>query len=342
MIKTVFIQTIPHYPTAWGDAINSWNIGSYFRGMGSWHAREFTQQLGLWNRQNYNIIVDKHPTDADKLLIRKAGVPAQIQNGNFCVEVDLKTAFDYLDESPETRTCAFGYFIDADKEVPTADMFSGCTWFARDQGDKKVYKTDEEIQAHTHSKLMFLPSREHVSDDSKLSSLVWFFIYRSGELPIYYIIPNPDLLGVSKRIEDVLSSDVRYRMVDQHFGTVGDLIFRPSFSNNVVPLTPSKVMVGDEFEIRPFENGVFSWGFKEDFPKVSIKVVTDLEYVKYPESNRIRFKFSSKEKDRGFVSLRWNTGTLMDISMSSYTYDYVQNKCHVMYDVYRNSSLKFR
>ena len=55
MKSTVFIQSIPHYPTSWGDATNSWNLGSYFTGMAVWHTKEFTQQLGVWNKQSYNI-----------------------------------------------------------------------------------------------------------------------------------------------------------------------------------------------------------------------------------------------------------------------------------------------
>ena len=85
MKNTVFIQSVPHYPTSWGDACNSWNLGSYFTGMGVWQTKEFTQKLGAWNKQSYNIILDRHPgNEPYKLVIKKAGAEySQFENIKF-------------------------------------------------------------------------------------------------------------------------------------------------------------------------------------------------------------------------------------------------------------------
>lgn len=337
MKSTVFIQSIPHYPTSWGDATNSWNLGSYFTGMAVWHTKEFTQQLGVWNKQSYNIILDRHPgNDPTKLVIKKAGAEySQFDHIKLSADIDMTVGMRHLDQNPRTRAVAFGYHC-KNGAIPSGDVLTESTWITRNILGKTNFEDEEEIAKDVKSRIISLPDCQPLEEpeDRKVQVLVWFYMYRVAELPIYYIIPNPDLMGVSHQIEEVYDN-IRYRVVDAHFGTIGDLILRPKFSTNVGQLTPNKLLVnGDEFEIYPFENGVFSWAYGEQFPKVGIKVTTNLEFERDPESNRLKFKWKDDSK-QGFINIRWNSSSVLDLSMSSHDYNFVQNKCQYTYDVYR-------
>jgi hypothetical protein len=170
---------------------------------------------------------------------------------------------------------------------------------------------------------------------------VWFFLYRAIDLPLYYIIPNPDMLGVAIRFNDIVDDDIRYMVTEPHFGTVGDLIFRPQYSKNAVQMTPTKIAAGERFHIDPFRGGVFEWGFKEQVPKVGIKVYSNLEYKRDEHTNRIYFKFNEGQQ-QGYVNLRWNSNALMDLAQSSHSFDNLQNKCTLTLDVYRNDRYKYQ
>lgn len=337
MKNTVFIQSVPHYPTSWGDASNSWNLGSYFTGMGVWQTKEFTQKLGVWNKQSYNIILDRHPgNEPYKLVIKKAGAEySQFENIKLSADIDLTVGMKHLEQNPTTRSVAFGYHC-KDSVIPSGDVLTESQWVTRNILGKVNFDNEDEIAKDVKSQIISLPSCQPLVEPETryLPMLVWFYMYRAKEVPIYYIIPNPDLMGISHQIE-VAYDTIRYRVVDPHFGTIGDLILRPKFSNNVGQMAPNKLLVsGDEFQIYPFEGGVFGWGYDEQFPKVGIKVTTDLDFERDPESNRLKFKWKDDSK-RGFVNIRWNSTSVLDLSMSSHDYNFVQNKCQYTYDVYR-------
>jgi hypothetical protein len=337
MKKTVFIQSVPHYPTSWGDASNSWNLGSYFTGLGVWHTKEFTQKLGVWSKQSYNIILDRHPgNEPSKLVIKKAGSEySQFDNIKFSADIDLTVGMNYLDQNPHTRSVAFGYHC-KDGMIPSGDVLTQSQWVTRNILGKVNFDNEEEIAKDIKSQIIGLPEcKPLVEPETRyLPMLVWFYMYRAADLPIYYIIPNPDLMGISHNIECQYEK-IRYRVIDPHFGTIGDLILRPKFSTNVGQMTPNKLLVkGDEFEIYPFEGGVFGWGYNEQVPKVGVKVTTDLDFERDPESNKLKFKWKDESKT-GFINIRWNSTSVLDLSMSSHDYNFVQNKCQYTYDVYR-------
>jgi len=341
MKKTVFIQNIPHYPTAWGDAVASWNLASFFKGMGTWYAKDYQQQLKFWSKQSFNIILDSDRDDASKLVLRHYMIPKVPGGADLRKSIDLREAFKYLDENPGRRTVAFGVFFDPKQSnFSTEYVINESKWFTREPHDLQV--DDESLADHyTHNKFIRLGETEPITNESNIGTIVWFFLYRAIDLPLYYIIPNPDMLGVAINFNDIISDDIRYMVTEPHFGTVGDLIFRPKYSRNVVQMTPDKIAAGENFHIDPFRGGVFEWGFKEQVPKVPIKVYSNLEYIRDETTNRIYFKFNEGQQ-HGYVNMRWNSNALMDFSQSSHSFDNLQNKCTLTLDVYRNDRYKYQ
>lgn len=341
MKKTVLIQTLPHYPTPWGDATASWNLASFFKGMGTWVARAYSQKLKFWSRQNFNIIIDVDKQDCSKLLLKHFVASTAMQGQGFQKQIDMQPAFDYLDQDSARRTCAFGVFFDPNKGSISPDyIINNSQWFTRSPHEL-VVEDEQRIEQCLDHKFCFLPDQTPIDNNAKdLISIVWFFVYRAVDLPIYYIIPNPDMLGVAFNFNDVENADVRYATTEPHFGTIGDVIFRPSYSKNVVQMTPTKIAAGEEFDIIPFKGGIFEWGFKEQVPPVPIKVFTNLNYTRDPSTNRIHFKFNENQ-ETGYIHMRWNSNALMDLAQSSHSFENLQNKCQLTYDVYKNARYKY-
>ena len=69
-------------------------------------------------------------------------------------------------------------------------------------------------------------------------------------------------------------------------------------------------MTGDEFTIEPFGTWFVKKHLPEFFKTAKVKISTNFDYQL--DGNKIRVKTLNKEK--GYISLRWNTGTVMDMS----------------------------
>jgi hypothetical protein len=165
-------------------------------------------------------------------------------------------------------------------------------------------------------------------------------MYKAVDLPIYYIIPNPELMGIATNIDQASNEEIRYMGVDAHFGSVGDLIFRPSFSSNALEISPTKVVAGDKFHLTPFERGIFRFSYNETVPKVKIKVHTNLDYTQDELTNKITFEFKPGQ-ETGYINIKWNYLGIMELTQSSRSLDLIENKCRFTFDVYRNSKYKY-
>lgn len=342
MKRTVFIQQIPHYPTPWGDAVASWNLASFMKGMGTWVARAYRQRLKFWSRQNFNIILDIEKDNPNTLLLKHFIIPTTASGEEMVKRIDMEAAIKYLDENPFNRSIAYGVFFDPNhRDFSTDYIIKNSKWFAR-PASRSIIQQDEEMEEEVNTPIVGVDTFQPIDKEaSGLNCLVWFFVYRAVDLPIYYIIPNPDMLGTTMNFNDVNTDDIRYMAVEPHFGTIGDLIFRPTFSNNVLKMTPGKIVAGEEFDILPFEGGVFGWGFKETVPKVPIKVFSDLEFQRDSDTNTIHFKFNPNQQS-GYIHIRWNSNSVMDLAQSSRSMDDIQNKCHITLDVHRNDRYKYQ
>jgi hypothetical protein len=342
MKKTIFIQNVPHWPTAWGDAKSAWNVGSLFQGITkSPIIRDYRQQLGFWSKQNFNIIIDVDKEDPTGLVLThffSQNIAKPDANSRLTAKIDLEQAMEFLDSNPKQSTCAFGTFFDPyDMGGNQESMISGAKFFAR-QIHPLVASGEEEIDKSFDSKFYLLDDPSTTLEGEKVTCICWFFMYRAVDLPIYYIIPNPDLIGVSPYIDTANTEDVRYMQVEAHFGSIGDLIFRPAFSHGVHELSPTKIIATDPFDVTPFERGVFRFGYNETVPKVNLKIHSNLKFTRDPESNKIHFEFKPGQ-DQGYLSVKWNYQSNLDITMSSRSLDNLENRCKFTYDVYKNSRL---
>jgi hypothetical protein len=342
MKKTVIVQQLPHYPTPWGDIQNAWNVGGFYKGLGIWEARDYYQRLSCFSKNNFNITIGRNKTKESTLTLYHFFKQHLPNRERLSIDIDMQTAFDYLDEDPASRSVAFATVFDENTNVDNQYITNNSRWITRLlDSENRLAQNEETIEGHLKSEFVYLPDRSLVkSGSSKVLSIVWFFLYRTGELPIYYLVPNPDLTAISPYFDTEEDEEVRFWTTEAHFGSIGDIIFRPSMSKNIAYLGNSKIVAGDKFWLKPFGNSIFQWRYQEEVPKVNIKVISNLNWTRDPDSNKVYFEFKDGQ-EQGYIHIRWNENTVMGLSQTARSLGGLENKCVVTLDVYRNSSYKY-
>jgi len=138
----------------------------------------------------------------------------------------------------------------------------------------------------------------------------WLFCYKTKDLPLYYMVLNPHSVQCISNIEGQYNGNYVYT-ISNHLKNLNEIIFKPALSKNARAIGEHNLVVtGDEFIIEPFG----TWFVKKHLPKffnsAKVKISTNFKYVL--DGNKIRVNTLNKEK--GYISLRWNTGTVMDMS----------------------------
>jgi hypothetical protein len=344
MKPIVIIQNMPHYPTPWGDAVNAWNTASWYQGLGIWKAKDYLQQLGFWAKTHFNIVLGRVIDKESTLLLyhfASQGMPVNRMAPPLHREIDMQPAFDYLDKNPKANTVAFGtIFNPTNDKLDNNFITQNSCWFARETAGTG-FSHNSPAEVEINRRFVKLPDNEVIDNEAnKLYAITWFFMYRAVDLPIYYIVPNPDMMGVAPNVDTEGDEPVRFYVTTPHFGSIGDLVFRPTFSKNIARLAAGKYVTGDEFWVEPFANGLFSWKYNEVVPKTNIKVISNLDWTIDAESNRVHFKFNP-DQEQGYVNIRWNENGIMGLTQTAVSLDNLENKCNIMLDVYKNSRYKY-
>jgi hypothetical protein len=99
--------------------------------------------------------------------------------------------------------------------------------------------------------------------------------------------------------------------ISNHLKNMNDVIFKPRLSKNARVIGNHNVVVrGDEFTIEPFGTWFVKRHLPDFFKDAKVKVDTNFDYT--IKENKI--VVSTLNKQKGYISLRWNTGTVMDMT----------------------------
>ena len=138
----------------------------------------------------------------------------------------------------------------------------------------------------------------------------WFFCYKTKDLPLYYMVLNPHSVQCISNIEGQYNGNYVYT-ISNHLRNLNEIVFKPSLSKNARAIGEHNLVVtGDEFTIEPFGTWFVKKHLPDFFKSAKVKISTNFDYVL--DGNKIRINTLNKEK--GYISLRWNTGTVMDMS----------------------------
>jgi hypothetical protein len=138
----------------------------------------------------------------------------------------------------------------------------------------------------------------------------WLFCYKTKDLPLYYMVLNPHSVQCISNIEGPYNGNYIYT-ISNHLRNLNEIIFKPALSKNARAIGEHNLVVtGDEFTIEPFGTWFVKKHLPDFFKTAKVKISTNFDYEL--DGNNIRVKTLNKEK--GYISLRWNTGTVMDMS----------------------------
>lgn len=305
MTKRVFLlQTEIGHPDPWDDSINLTNVG-VSPGLGRTNnAGDFNNRIHFFQRvdNRFAITFSKY---LDYPLVLKRPYSTHDQNTEVPLDFDLMAKL--IDDHRWTchegtaKVIMFGSVIEEGASQQNA--ISNATYFVRNQ--EKILDVVNNI--------------EH--DNPKI--IPWLFCYKADEVPLYYIVINPYSVQCIEDIEANYNGNYVYTITN-HLKNLNEVIFKPYFSKNARVIGEHNLVVrGNTFTVNPFG----SWFVKEKlqgfFDNTKVKVDTNFQY----EWEGTKLKINTLNKTKGYLILRWNTGTGMDlifhVSKNRFFRDYV-------------------
>lgn len=291
-MKNLFIFQIGNSnPDPWDDAVEMVNL-DIKPGLGVTHNNnsvDYKNYVNFMQRLESRFIIS--PTadpDAD-FVLQKPYVPDSYSS-------PFRLKFDEIVEIMDKAPDIFIFATDLAKAGGNYKVaVENAAYYARNQetGDVTDLKTGE---------ILYNPTL-----------IPYFFCFKTPNYPLYYMVFNPNYVQVSGDIDGDYGEH-RVAEISGHVGSISKALFSPRFSKNVREIGEHNVFVmGEEFTVEAFQG----WFVKRNAPKffkdIRPKVSTNFDY--HWEGTKI--VINSKNKDKGFLSLRWNSGTPMDMTFAN-------------------------
>lgn len=285
MKKVFLIQTDIGHPDPWDDAINMANV-SINPGLGnSNNAAGYDSRISFFQRVDNRFAVTKSNYDDADLVLRK---PFSVNNPSTEVKLDLETIANIIDSTVDGITLYAS--IMENRPLSQQEVIANASYYMRDG-----------------SEVLDLVSGQTLTNPTMIP---WFFCFKTKDLPLYYIVMNPFAIQCIGQIDGTYGQNEVYT-VSNHLKNMNDVIFKPKFSKNARVIGENNVFVrGEEFTIEPFGTWFVKEHLEDFFKDAKVKIDTNFDYR--IDGNKIHV--SVINKDKGYISLRWNTGTVMDMT----------------------------
>jgi hypothetical protein len=141
----------------------------------------------------------------------------------------------------------------------------------------------------------------------------WAFVYKTRDLPLYYMVMNPFSVQCVEDVEAVYNGNAVYTIAN-HLRNLNQTVFKPKLSQNARSIGDHNIIVkGDEFTVEPFGTWFVKRHLPDFFKDAKVKIDTNFDY-KIVDGKII---VSTLNSERGYFSIRWNTGTVMDMTFSA-------------------------
>lgn len=138
----------------------------------------------------------------------------------------------------------------------------------------------------------------------------WFFVYKTKELPVYYVILNPYYIQHSGQFDGWYKDNYIFGVTGHH-KNLSEIIFDPQFSRNVRKVGEHNLFIkGNEFTAKPFGTWFVNRHMQEFFDDAKVKVDTNFEYQIVDGVIHL----NTNDKKKGYLCVRWNSGTVMDMT----------------------------
>ena len=286
MIRRVFLlQTEIGHPDPWDDSINMVNT-SVNPGLGtSNNPARYDNYISFFQRVDNRFSLSHSVYSESHIVLKR---PFSIHDPDTEVPINFDNIAKLIDTTVD-GVMMFGAILQ-DKPLTQQEVISSSSWYHR--------KDNEVIDLISGETL----------DNPKI--VPWMFCYKTKDLPLYYIVLNPHSVQCLVNIEGNYNGNQVYT-ISNHLKNMNDVIFKPRLSKNARVMGDHNIVVrGDEFTIEPFGTWFVKRHLPDFFKDAKVKIDTNFEYS--IKENKV--VVSTLNKQKGYISLRWNTGTVMDMT----------------------------
>ena len=286
MIRRVFLlQTEIGQPDPWDDSINMVNT-SINPGLGtSNNPAGYDNYISFFQRVDNRFSLSHSVYSESHIVLKR---PFSLHDPNTEVQINFDNVAKLIDTTVD-GIMMFGAILE-DKPLTQQEVISSSSWY---------HRKDNEI--------VDLISGETLNNPKIIP---WMFCYKTKDLPLYYIVLNPHSVQCLINIEGNYNGNQVYT-ISNHLKNMNDVIFKPRLSKNARVIGNHNVVVrGNEFTIEPFGTWFVKRHLPDFFKDAKVKVDTNFDYT--IKENKI--VVSTLNKQKGYISLRWNTGTVMDMT----------------------------
>jgi hypothetical protein len=285
MNRVFLLQTEIGQPDPWDDSINMANTGIN-PGLGfSNNPSGYENYISFFQRVDNRFAVSNSIYPEHHIILKR---PFSVHDADTEVPLNFDDIAALMDKTLD-GVALLGAVLNTD--VPDQkEVISNTSWYHRINEEVVDLQTGERLQ------------------NPKI--IPWLFCYKTKDLPLYYIVLNPHSVQCIQNIEATYNMNKVFT-VSNHLKNLNDVIFKPKVSRNTRIVGDHNLVVkGDEFTIEPFGTWFVKRHLPDFFKAAKIKIDTNFDY-KIVDNKIV---VSTLNKQRGFISIRWNTGTVMDMT----------------------------
>lgn len=283
--RVFLIQTEMGHPDPWDDSLNMSNT-EVNPGLGiSSNPSAYESMISFFQRADNRFSINHSVYPEANLVLKR---PFSMHDPQTEVMLNFDNIAELIDKS-EHGVIMLGAVL-SEKIISQQDVIGKSSFYHRKNGEVQDMISGEILK------------------DPRI--IPWFFCYKTKDLPLYYMVLNPHSVQCISNIEGQYNGNYVYT-ISNHLRNLNEIIFKPSLSKNARAIGEHNLVVtGDEFTIEPFGTWFVKKHLPDFFKSAKVKISTNFDYVL--DGNKIRINTLNKEK--GYISLRWNTGTVMDMS----------------------------
>lgn len=283
--RIFLIQTEMGHPDPWDDSLNMSNT-EVNPGLGtSSNPSAYESMISFFQRADNRFSISNSLYPEAHLVLKR---PFSMHDPQTEVMLNFDNIADLIDKS-EHGVIMLGAVL-GETMISQQDVIGKSSFYHRKDGEVQDMISGEIVK------------------DPRI--IPWLFCYKTKDLPLYYMVLNPHSVQCISNIEGPYNGNYVYT-ISNHLRNLNEIIFKPSLSKNARAIGEHNLVVtGDEFTIEPFGTWFVKKHLPDFFKTAKVKISTNFDYEL--DGNKIRVKTLNKEK--GYISLRWNTGTVMDMS----------------------------
>jgi hypothetical protein len=283
--RVFLIQTEMGHPDPWDDSLNMSNT-EVNPGLGtSSNPSAYESMISFFQRADNRFSISNSLYPEAHLVLKR---PFSMHDPQTEVMLNFDNIADLIDKS-EHGVVMLGAVL-GETMISQQDVIGKSSFYHRKDGEVQDMISGEIVK------------------DPRI--IPWLFCYKTKDLPLYYMVLNPHSVQCISNIEGPYNGNYVYT-ISNHLRNLNEIIFKPALSKNARAIGEHNLVVtGDEFTIEPFGTWFVKKHLPDFFKTAKVKISTNFDYEL--DGNKIRVKTLNKEK--GYISLRWNTGTVMDMS----------------------------